>query len=133
MTCASPPSCSTTRSSPTRHADAKELLAGVYEKLGYGAENGTWRNFYLMGAQELRHGGIPHVLEPGQSGDVEALTVDQLIDSIAVRVDGPKAWSQALSIDWDFTDEGHPVLDDPVQRCADPLGYRPRRAAPTSP
>jgi len=31
--------------------------------------------------------------------------VDQLFDSIAIRVNGPKAWSQALTIDWDFTDE----------------------------
>ena len=38
------------------HAAAKEALAGVFERLAYGAENGTWRNFYLMGAQELRHG-----------------------------------------------------------------------------
>ncbi len=26
-------------------------------------------------------------------------------DSIAIRVNGPKAWSQALTIDWDFTDQ----------------------------
>jgi alkyl sulfatase BDS1-like metallo-beta-lactamase superfamily hydrolase len=35
---------------------AKDLLAQVYERLGFGAECGTWRNFYLTGAQELRHG-----------------------------------------------------------------------------
>ena len=32
------------------NTQARELLAGVYESLGYGAENGTWRNFYLQGA-----------------------------------------------------------------------------------
>ena len=40
------------------HAEAKALLADAYEQLGYGAENGTWRNFYLMGAYELRHGSV---------------------------------------------------------------------------
>ncbi len=38
------------------HADAKELLATTYEQLGFGAENGTWRNFFLTGAMELRNG-----------------------------------------------------------------------------
>ena len=35
---------------------ARELQADALEQLGYGAENATWRNFYLMGAQELREG-----------------------------------------------------------------------------
>lgn len=81
------------------------MLASVYDKLGYGAENGTWRNFYLMGALELRHGAIPPSLSLASPDLIQALTVDQLFDSIAIRVNGPKAWSQALTIDWDFTDE----------------------------
>ena len=36
---------------------------------------------------------------------IGALTVEQLFDSIAIRVNGPKAWSQTLTIDWDFTDD----------------------------
>ena len=45
------------------HAAARELLADTYEQLGYGSENGTWRNFYLSGATELRDGqfGTPTV------------------------------------------------------------------------
>ncbi len=35
---------------------ARELQAEALEQLGYGAENATWRNFFLMGAQELREG-----------------------------------------------------------------------------
>ena len=35
---------------------ASELLARVYDQLGYRAESGPWRDFYLTGAQELRHG-----------------------------------------------------------------------------
>jgi alkyl sulfatase BDS1-like metallo-beta-lactamase superfamily hydrolase len=30
-----------------------------------------------------------------------------LLDSIAVRIDGPKAWHDALSVDLVLTDEGH--------------------------
>ncbi len=40
------------------HAAARELLADTYEQLGYGAENGTWRNFYLSGATELRRSPV---------------------------------------------------------------------------
>ena len=51
VTCASPPNCSTTRCSPTQTTPPPgTALADVYERLGYGAENGTWRNFYLTGA-----------------------------------------------------------------------------------
>ena len=88
------------------HAEARELLASAYDKLGYGAENGTWRNFYLMGALELRHGAIPPSLSLASPDMIQALTVAQLFDSIAIRVNGPKAWSQVLTIDWGFTDEG---------------------------
>ena len=38
------------------NAAARELQADALEQLGYGAENAVWRNFFLMGAQELREG-----------------------------------------------------------------------------
>ena len=37
-----------------------------------------------------------------------ALTVGQLFDTLAIRVDGPRAAGQSLVIDWNFTD-GHGV------------------------
>ena len=86
---------------------ARELLAGVYESLGHGAENGTWRNFYLQGASELRH-GVSGVVVSTAGGDMaRALTIDQLFDSVAIRVNGPRAWDEHLTIDWVFTDAGH--------------------------
>ncbi|MGW7090946.1 alkyl/aryl-sulfatase [Streptomyces sp. NPDC054874] len=85
---------------------AKQALASVYEKLGFGAENATWRNFYLMGAQELR-GTIAHTsLETTNPEMAMALTVDMLIDSLAIRVDGPRAWDEKLTMTWKVTDEG---------------------------
>ncbi len=87
--------------------EARHLLADVYERLGFGAECGTWRNFYLTGAQELRHGIQPEAQQaPSSAGTAPALTVEQLFDTIAIRVNGPAAWSQQLTIDWNFTDEG---------------------------
>src|SRR5690242_1431457 len=35
---------------------ARELQARTLEQLAYVAESASWRNFYLVGAHELRHG-----------------------------------------------------------------------------
>jgi alkyl sulfatase BDS1-like metallo-beta-lactamase superfamily hydrolase len=88
------------------HAAARDLLADTYEQLGYGAENGVWRNFYLSGATELRDGrfGTPTV---AASPDVVAnLSPAMLFDAIAIQIDGPKAWDKELSIDVVLTDTG---------------------------
>ncbi|WTX26893.1 MBL fold metallo-hydrolase [Streptomyces sp. NBC_00656] len=85
-------------------ADARELLAQTFERLGHGAECGTWRNNYLMGAQELRTGVRPVPI--ATSSMASALTVTQAFDSLAIRVDGPKAWDRTLTLHWHFTDLG---------------------------
>ncbi|MFE9564258.1 alkyl/aryl-sulfatase [Streptomyces sp. NPDC006487] len=86
--------------------DAKETLAGVYDKLGHGAENGPWRNFYLTSAMELRQGENAALLDMANPEMAVALTTDMLIDSVAVRIDGPRAWDEDLTIDLVLTDEG---------------------------
>ena len=88
------------------HAAARDRLAGVYERLAYGAENGTWRNFFLMGAHELRHGIVTDTVSTGSPELLGALTVSQLFDAVAIRIVGPRAWDEALVVDWDFTDLG---------------------------
>jgi alkyl sulfatase BDS1-like metallo-beta-lactamase superfamily hydrolase len=40
------------------------------------------------------------------AGMAAALTVEQLFDSVAIRVNGAKAWSEHLTIDWHLTDLG---------------------------
>ncbi len=84
--------------------DAKALLAEVYQNLGYGAENGTWRNFYLQGAQELRGKLATTDIDTMGPDLFAALTVEQVFDSLAIRVNGPKAWDCDVTIDWKFTD-----------------------------
>ncbi|WP_299542182.1 alkyl/aryl-sulfatase [uncultured Streptomyces sp.] len=87
-----------------QHTAARDLLADTFEQLGYGAENGTWRNFYLSGTTELRQGrfGTPTVTA---SPDVIAhLTPTMLFDAIAIQIDGPKAWDEKLTIDVHLTD-----------------------------
>jgi alkyl sulfatase BDS1-like metallo-beta-lactamase superfamily hydrolase len=83
--------------------EARELQADALEQLGYGAENATWRNFFLMGARELREGVAALPVEPPP--DIVAnLSVGQLLDAMAIRLDGPRAWDANLRIDWVVTD-----------------------------
>ncbi|GEK20814.1 alkyl/aryl-sulfatase [Cellulomonas xylanilytica] len=86
------------------HAAARELLADTYEQLGYGSENGTWRDFYLSGAVELRDGQFGTPTETNAPDVIAALTPSMLFDAIAIQVDGPKAWDEKLSIDVVLTD-----------------------------
>ncbi|GAA3246042.1 alkyl/aryl-sulfatase [Nonomuraea helvata] len=86
--------------------EARDLLAEVYTRLGHGAENATWRNFYLMGALELSEGIVPATVDATSPDLLTALTVEQVFDSLAIRVDGPRAWNERLSIDWHLTDLG---------------------------
>ena len=88
---------------------AREALAGVYERLGYGSENATWRSFYLSGALELREGNKPPPIGDLGAGMAGALTIGELFDTLAIRVDGPRAAGQSLVIDWNFTEAGHGV------------------------
>jgi len=88
---------------------AKNALAEVYQRLGYGAENATWRNFYLTGALELRHGDKPPALGDLGAGLASALTVEQLFDTIAIRINGPRATAESMVIEFRFTDSGSTV------------------------
>ncbi|KUJ37904.1 alkyl sulfatase dimerization domain-containing protein [Streptomyces sp. NPDC093228] len=71
--------------------EARRTLAGVYERLGHGSENGPWRNIYLTGAQELlaETGGPAVTTDSAEL--TSALSVGMLLDSLAVRIDGPRA------------------------------------------
>ena len=88
------------------HQGATELLADTYEQLGYGAENGTWRNVYLSGAHELRHGNFGTPAQVDSPDVLAQLSPEMLFDALAIRVDGPRAWDLRLTIDLRFTDTG---------------------------
>ncbi|NRI63964.1 MBL fold metallo-hydrolase [Rhodococcus sp. MS16] len=85
------------------NTEARNALADLYTTLGYGAENPTWRGFYLTGAKELRGEITPPPIDLG-TGMAAALTVEQLFDTLAIRVNGPRAGGEKLCIEWIFTD-----------------------------
>jgi len=86
-------------------AGARDVFVQAMQRLGYGAECATWRNCFLTAADELRHGITPTPFS-ASAGMARAMTVTQLFDTIAIRIDGPRAAGTALSILWNFTDSG---------------------------
>lgn len=84
---------------------AKMLQASAFEQLGYGSENGTWRNFYLSGAYELRNGSFGTPTKANSASMIAALSVEQVFDSVALLINGPKAWDLKMVTDWVITDE----------------------------
>ncbi len=86
---------------------AKRLLADAYEQLGYQAESGPWRNFYLTGAQELRRGVAPLPAASAASPDIlRAMPLDMLFDFLGVRLDAGRAADKTVELNIEFTDTG---------------------------
>ncbi len=74
------------------NTDAKELLADIFEQLGYQYESTSMRNSFLSAAKELRY-GVQEVTGLDSSGPdaIRALTTSQWWDAVAIRVDSGKA------------------------------------------
>jgi alkyl sulfatase BDS1-like metallo-beta-lactamase superfamily hydrolase len=82
---------------------ARHLQADALEQLGYQAESTTWRNAYLMGALELRAGSPTGARVPTRDMS-NAMTAEQIMDTIGVRFD-PEAFGRAeATINLHFTD-----------------------------
>ncbi|MBO1902536.1 MBL fold metallo-hydrolase [Leucobacter weissii] len=86
------------------HAGVRELYAATLDQLAYTVENATWRNFFLSGATELRGRNFGTPTETTPVEVLRQLSPSQVFDSIAIRVDGPRAWDESLSLDIVFSD-----------------------------
>ena len=88
--------------------EARLLQADAFEQLAYQAESGPWRDIYLTGAQELRNGSINvPVLQRPRLEVAKGMTLGQIFDFLAVKVDGNKAVELSpMLVNWSFTDTG---------------------------
>ncbi|MFO0846064.1 MAG: alkyl sulfatase dimerization domain-containing protein [Gemmataceae bacterium] len=90
---------------------AKDLLADVFEQLGYQQENPGLRNSYLAGAYELRS-GIPQ----GETGDssspdvIRAMSTELFLNFLAIRMDSRKAEGMRFTINLITPDNGERFL-----------------------
>jgi alkyl sulfatase BDS1-like metallo-beta-lactamase superfamily hydrolase len=87
------------------NTDARNLQADVLEQLGYQAESSTFRNAYLMGAQELRNGPPPPAATHVRARSmIRAMTIEQVFDVLSVRVMSEKIGGLSHCVNWTFTD-----------------------------
>ncbi|MFD4396730.1 alkyl/aryl-sulfatase [Kitasatospora sp. NPDC058478] len=87
------------------NTDARKLEADALEQLGYLAESGPWRNFYLAGAAELRNPGAgtgstgalpaPEIITDDV---IAAMPQDMVFDYLGIRLNGPDAANNPLTI-----------------------------------
>lgn len=79
--------------------EARDLLADTLTQMGYQAESGPWRNFYLSGAKELRDGvtrmGVPSTQSPDM---IQSLPLETYLDFLAVRLNHPEAADSDIAL-----------------------------------
>ncbi|MFE7130912.1 alkyl/aryl-sulfatase [Streptomyces sp. NPDC057638] len=99
------------------HQEARALEADVLEQLGYQAESGPWRNFYLAAAHELRtrpaDGTPPDIPSPQiiTQPVLEAISLEMLFDYLGIRLNGPEAAGHPLTLGFRITGG---LADDPT-------------------
>ncbi len=91
--------------------EARALCADALEQMGYQAESATWRNAFLYGAQELRHGVFQIPVRAILSVDtLGGLATDVFFDLMAIRLDPAKAVGQSVVLNWHFTDRAEKLV-----------------------
>jgi len=84
---------------------ARNLMADASEQLGYQAEAGTWRGWYLSAAKDLREGVKPlPVLGFASPDTVAVMPYELFFDYLSIRLNGPKAEGKTIKLNLDFPD-----------------------------
>ena len=85
--------------------EAREALARAYDQLGYQAESGPWRDVYLTGAWELRHGAPEQGFDQSMMLDLaRQAPVERFLDAMGARLNAEKAAGKEVKINMVFTD-----------------------------
>ncbi|MEO2013199.1 MAG: alkyl sulfatase dimerization domain-containing protein [Fuerstiella sp.] len=115
---------------------ARQLQADALEQLGYQAESGPWRNFYLSGAQELRHGVVTSGAFIGTAPPpdiAKAMPTDMLFDYMGIKLNGPKADGKVFKFNFVFPDDnpGHYLLSLENSALTHTIGHQAQDADAT--
>ncbi|MDX2240821.1 MAG: alkyl sulfatase dimerization domain-containing protein [Leptolyngbyaceae cyanobacterium bins.302] len=90
-----------------QNQEAKDLLADVFEQIGYQKESPSVRNSFLAATYELRNGFPSGVAVKAVSPDtVRAMSTELLLDFIGIRVDSQKAAGITFTINLLTPDNG---------------------------
>ena len=90
--------------------EARQLLSDTYSQLGYQAESGPWRNFYLTGAQDLFKKNVPYTSKLINDGVLSQMDMGTLLDYCAIQLNGEKAGGKEAVININFTDTKEKVM-----------------------
>jgi alkyl sulfatase BDS1-like metallo-beta-lactamase superfamily hydrolase len=83
---------------------AQEWLAAAYEQMGFQAESGAWRNYYLTAAMELRD-GLPEIpLTFDDPEFLQGVPTPALLDALVARYNPAKLRREAFVIQFLFPD-----------------------------
>jgi alkyl sulfatase BDS1-like metallo-beta-lactamase superfamily hydrolase len=86
---------------------AKDLLADVFEQIGYQKENPGLRNSFLAAAYELRNDISNAPIPSSSSPDViRVMTTGQFLDFLAIRMDGRQTRGMQFAINLVTPDNG---------------------------
>ena len=93
------------------NADAKDLLADIFEQLGYQQENPGLRNSFLSGAYELRTGIPQGEIADSSSPDViRAMSTALFLDFLGIRMDSRKAEGLRFTMNLVTPDNGEEFI-----------------------
>jgi alkyl sulfatase BDS1-like metallo-beta-lactamase superfamily hydrolase len=86
---------------------AKDLLADIFEQIGYQKESPSVRNSFLGAAYELRH-GMPSGASPKTNGPdmIRAMTTELWLNALAISMDSKKAAGMKFKINLSTPDNG---------------------------
>ena len=85
--------------------EARNLMADASEQLGYQAEAGTWRGWYLSAAKDLREGVKPlQVVSFASPDTVAAMPLELFFDYLSIRLDGPRAEGKTIKLNLELPD-----------------------------
>ncbi|NDV10207.1 MBL fold metallo-hydrolase [Rhodococcus sp. IEGM 248] len=86
---------------------ARHLQSCTFEQMGYQAESGPWRNFYLSAAQELRGTEATGYRSAGDRGSelIAVMETDSLLDYLGIRFNGSRESSLHLIAQLSVGDE----------------------------
>jgi alkyl sulfatase BDS1-like metallo-beta-lactamase superfamily hydrolase len=94
-----------------QNQDAKDLLADIFEQIGYQQENPGLRNSYLAGAYELRS-GIPQGKTASTTNPdvIRAMDTELFLNFLGIRMDSRKAEGMRFTINLITPDNGEKFL-----------------------
>ena len=92
------------------NAAGKDLLADIFEQLGYQAENVGHRNSYLSAAYELRSGILQGTVVSASADVIRAMSTELFLNYLGIKMDPRRAEGLAFTMNLVTPDTGETFL-----------------------